>query len=62
MNNFERIKNMTVEELAEYLASNSFPSSPCYVCEYDEGVNCIKEGFCPNEYREALYAAWLISE
>ena len=40
MTQFERIKGMTIEEMAEFFAADNsanFPSSACYICEHDGG-------------------------
>lgn len=65
MTQFERIKNMTVEEMAEFFAVDkypNFPSSPCYVCEYDEGIFCNKPTNCTDENKARVYQKWLESE
>lgn len=64
MTQFERIKNMTIEEMAEFFAVDkypNFPSSPCYVCEYDEGLFCGNDN-CTNEYKTQVYKEWLESK
>ena len=38
MTNFEKIKSLTIEELADYVADGkypNFPQAPCYICKYD---------------------------
>lgn len=65
MTNFERIKNMTLEEMAEFFAINkypNFPSSPCYICEYDSGLTCVKPSDCTNKDKIWLYKKWLLDE
>jgi hypothetical protein len=64
MTQFERIRNMTIEEMAEFFAvgnSVNFPSSACYVCEYDEGLFCGNDN-CTNEYKTQVYKEWLESK
>ena len=64
MTQFERIKGMTIEEMAEFFAVNkypNFPSSPCYVCEYDEGLFCGNAN-CSDEYKAQVYKEWLESK
>ena len=65
MTNFDRIKNMTLEEMSEFFAVDkypNFPSSPCYVCEYDEGIYCNKPTNCTDENKSRVYQKWLESE
>ena len=66
MTQFERIKNMTIDEMAEFFAVDkypNFPSSPCYVCEYDIGGGfCNKSTYCTDEDKIQIYKKWLESE
>lgn len=62
--NYECIKSMTVEEMAEYFAINRkpyFPNTPCYICEYDAGFFCEKDG-CNDEYKKEVFKKWLEKE
>lgn len=67
MTNFERIKGMSVEELANMLAdSNSF--EPCRNCDYlfkdamNESCNAPSSFVCTKTYAAALVQKWLESE
>lgn len=65
MTQFERIKNMTIEEMAEFFAVDkypNFPSSACYVCEYHGGWCCTNSAECTPEYETQVYKKWLESE
>ena len=63
MTNYERIKNMSVDEMAAYFDNdNTFPDTACYLCKYDEGFNCVNPVVCTWQYRENLYKIWLESE
>lgn len=63
MTHFDEIKKMNADELAKFLANEKrFPSSPCYVCQYDEGFNCISPVACTEEYRASVYKEWLEKE
>ena len=62
MTHFEEIKNMSIDELAEYFAGQTFPSSPCYVCEHDRGMGCVCRFKCDEEYWAMLYRDWLNRE
>jgi hypothetical protein len=65
MTNFERIKTMSIDELAEFVSNGKYPAlphSPCYVCKYDDGLNCIKQGGCDDEYQKQVYKEWLEKE
>lgn len=65
MTNFERIKAMTIEEMARCLQTNRYPDvphSPCYVCKYDEWFECRKSDECTDEYEVEVYRKWLESE
>lgn len=59
--NFDRIKAMSVEEMAEYFALDKHPSTPCYVCEYDNGLFCSKED-CNPDYKIKVFKEFLESE
>lgn len=59
--NFDRIKAMSVEEMAEYFALDKHPSTPCYVCEYDNGLFCSKED-CNPDYKIKAFKEYLESE
>lgn len=64
MTNFDRITNMTIEEMAEFFAidkQSNFPPSPCYLCEYDTGICCDRDG-CDNDFKVQRYQKWLESE
>ena len=61
---FERLKNMSIEEAAEFFAVdkyNNLPSTPCYICDYNEGMFCTNDG-CTDEYKVWLYKEWLKEE
>ena len=64
--NYDRIKNMSVREMSEFFATNKFPdfpSSPCDICEYDEGgMYCLKTIPCTHADKVANYGKWLESE
>lgn len=65
MTRFERIKNMTIEEMAVYFSTGRYPnlpSSPCYICSYDEGLFCSKNGRCTDENKAQIYQRWLEDE
>ena len=65
MTNFERIKDMSVAEMSEFFAKEmpGFPSSPCDVCEYDDGgLFCLKQSPCTSKGKVANYGRWLESE
>lgn len=62
--NYDRIISMTVDEMVEYFGANRrpyFPSSPCYVCDFDAGFFCEKDG-CTDEYKKEVYKKWLEKE
>ena len=59
--NFDRIKSMSIEEMAEYFALDKHPSTPCYVCEYDNGLFCSKED-CNPDYKIKVFKEFLESE
>lgn len=58
MTNFDKIKEMSIDELAKYF-SNGFPTSPCYLCQHDEGFICVSPIRCTSEYRIRVYKEWL---
>ncbi len=66
MTNFEWIKRMNVEELAEFLASDNFKA--CQNCEYifkdamNESCNAPRGFVCTKIYAAALIQKWLESE
>ena len=62
MTNFEKIKSMSVDELANYITSHRFPDTPCYICPYDEGMHCISPVPCSREYKTSLYKKWFEEE
>ena len=65
MTNFEKIKGMTIDEMAEFFAINkypNFPNSPCYICEYNSRLSCIKPSDCTIEDKAWLYKGWLVTE
>lgn len=60
---FEKVKTMNVDEFCEFLVDiDRFPNSPCYVCEYDEGLNCISPVKCTEEYRAKVYKEYFTKE
>ena len=59
MTHFEDIKKMDIDELSEYFAGLTFPNSPCYVCEYDNGMLCTCPFECTKEHCVMLYKEWL---
>lgn len=59
--NFDRIKAMSVEKMAEYFALDKHPSTPCYICGYDDGLFCTKED-CNSEYKIKVFKEFLESE
>lgn len=65
MTNFDYIKSLNIEDMAEHFAMHRephFPSSPCYVCEYNNPWFCEKIDECNDEYRKAVYEQWLGQE
>lgn len=65
MTNYDRIRNMSIEEMAEFFASekpSKFPSSACYICEYDYGMICLKKTNCTKKHKAKLYKKYLESE
>jgi hypothetical protein len=67
MTYFERIKNITTtREMAEFFAIQkypNFPTSPCYICKYNEGPLCGNTEFgCNDEFKIQLYQSWLESK
>lgn len=67
MTYFERIKNITTtREMAEFFAIQkypNFPTSPCYICKYNEGPFCGNTEFgCNDEFKIQLYQSWLESK
>ena len=64
MTNYDFIKSLNVEDMAEYFGVDRrphFPSSPCYVCEYDDGLFCGNDR-CNDEYKKEVYKRWLNQE
>ena len=59
MTHFEQIKRMNIDELSEYFASQTFLHSPCYICEYDEGMFCVCPFECTKKHCVILYKEWL---
>lgn len=65
MTNFDYIKSLTIDEMAKHFAMHKephFPSSPCYVCEYNNPWFCEKDGECNDEHRKKVYKQWLEQE
>ena len=65
MTNYDYIKSLSIEDMAEHFAMHRephFPSSPCYVCEYNNPWFCEKIDECNDEYRKAVYKQWLGQE
>ena len=65
MTNFDYIKSLTIEEMAEYFGVDRrphFPSSPCYVCEHDQGYFCDSPDICNKEYKKEVFKQWLARE
>ena len=63
--NYNRIKNMNIDEMSEFFSSNEypdFPHSPCYICEYDKGMTCGKLTGCNSEQKLKVYKEWLEKE
>ena len=61
---FEKIKGMNIDELAHFFANGkypNFPHSPCYICKYDDGFNCLKPD-CDDEHKKQVYKEWLERE
>lgn len=56
----------TTREMAEFFAIQrypNFPSSPCYICKYNEGPFCSNDEIpCNDEFKTQLYQTWLESE
>lgn len=64
MTNFDYIKSLNIEQMAEYFGVNRrphFPISPCYVCAYDLGLYCDRDE-CSDEYKKDVYKKWLEEE
>lgn len=62
--NYDRIKNMTVDEMAiEFASPFSLPSF-CDLCDKTDGDNCVadKDFSCDIYYRKSLMKQWLESE
>lgn len=62
---FERIKAMSIDEMAEFFARRKkpdFPPSPCYVCEFDRAAVCINMNNCDEAHKAKVYKEWLESE
>ena len=65
MTRFEKIKLMNIEEMAGFFSARKYPNlphSPCYICQYDQGLSCIKSYECADEYKTWLYKQWLEEE
>lgn len=64
MKRFEKIKLMSVEEMAYFFSSEypNLPHSPCYICQYDQGLFCTKSDECTDEYKAWIYQQWLEGE
>ena len=63
--NFEKIKLMSVEEMADFFANDKyskFPYSPCYICQYEQVFFCSKPNGCTDEYKRQIYQQWLEEE
>ena len=60
MNNFERIKQMSIEEMALFLWQAR--SSDCGINPFNECKNCECNGFCQNGYLITNIEQWLESE
>lgn len=63
--NYDRIRNMSIEEMAECFANGKKPNLPsvaCYVCKYDNGMLCTKKGECTPKDKAIIYKLWLESE
>lgn len=58
MTNAERIRNMTDEELAEFLAE----LNACEKCKYDSSMGCLFENPCTKSFAEAMALEWLKAE
>ena len=54
MNNFERIKQMSVDEMAEFFSKIS---SPCVVCSIKTLCEFSTKGSCENAHKQ-----WLLRE
>lgn len=65
MKRFEYIQKMSVEEMAKFFSTDSFPDLPhsaCNICQYNEGMWCNKLDGCTDEYQIKLYEKWLNEE
>lgn len=65
MTRFDNIKKMSVDEMADFFSTDSFPDLPhsaCSICQYDDGIFCSNQDGCTNEYRAGLYKKWLDEE
>lgn len=63
--NYDRIRTMDIDEMATFFATDShpnFPHSPCYICEYNDGLCCVSDVECTKEYKAEKYKQWLESE
>ena len=58
MTNADRIRNLTDEELAEFLEQ----FEACSNCEYEDGVRCTLENPCVHAFASAMIFKWLQSE
>ena len=53
MNNFEKIKQMSVDEMAEFFAEDFREKYICYECEFHKKDNCTKQE-CTNHFKNYL--------
>lgn len=61
MTNYERIKNMSLEEMADVLDNDDIQCKPCdpkYCKGYTDGVSCTNH----DKYCHAATVCWLESE
>lgn len=58
--NYERIKNMTVDDMVQFLWKTRI--NDCGISSYNECKTCFINGFCQNGYLEKNIKQWLLSE
>ena len=65
MTRFECIQKMSIEEMAKFFSTDTYPDFPhtsCDICPYDEGMWCDHRDECTSEYKAELYKKWLSEE
>lgn len=65
MKRFEKIKQMSVEEMSKFFSKHTYPNLPhsaCYICKYAYCMGCSNPGDCTDEYMAEVYKMWLNEE